>query len=89
MVAKGEITERVVDYFRSGDDKLPRYYNLHDIVSVDDCRKYFEDEGYPVRDIMSGSVSATERVYKLVNDELTPGMRGLESLFKILNMCSN
>ena len=69
----------------SGSNSLSRMYHLmktHKIpslLSVAECRSWLEQNGWPTREIISGSGSPTERISSLINFVLTPGMKSLPS----------
>ena len=90
MENKKEISTKVADYLVSEENKLSRMYHVvkthkipcNDVVSVPEVREWLTAEGWPTREIISGSGSSTERISSLVNHLLSPGMQNLQSYIK-------
>ena len=81
MVQNREVSEKVGEFLQNGDGKLSKFYHLlktHNIpISVDDPSEWLEENGYPIRGIISGCGSPTERLAGFVDHFLQPGMKSL------------
>ena len=86
MQDDGEITEKVSSYLLKGGSKLPKFYHLlktHNIpVDLADPRQWLEEQGFPVRGIISGVRGPTERLASFIDHFLQPGMKNLGSFLK-------
>ena len=86
MVKKNEISEKVAEFLKSGDSKVSKYYHLlktHKIpVSTENPSTWLDDNGFPLRGIISGCGSPTERISGFVDYHLQDGMRSLNSYLK-------
>ena len=87
MLESGEITEKISDYLLKGGSKLPRFYHLlktHNIpVDLEDPRQWLDEQGFPVRGIISGVGGPTERLAGFIDHFLQPGMKKLSSFPKL------
>ena len=83
MVADREITEKVGDYLQSGGNELSSFYHLlktHNLpTAVSDPSEWINENGRPIRGIISCVNSPTERLAGFIDHFLQPGMRGLDS----------
>ena len=81
MIEKGEITEKVGEFLVSGGDKLSNFYHLlktHNIpTDVSDPSQWLQENGFPIRGIISGLGSPTERLSGFIDHFLQPGMKSL------------
>ena len=86
MFEDGEITEKVSDYLQLGGDRLSKFYHLlktHSIpVDLVDPAQWLEEQGFPVRGIISGVGGPTERLAGFIDHFLQPGMKKLGSFLK-------
>ena len=85
MRMKGEITENISEYLQSGQAKMSKFYHLlktHKIPEVDDPTEWLSEKGFPIRGIISGKGSPTERLAGFVEHFLQPGMTSLPSFLK-------
>ena len=81
-----EIPEKVSEYLQGGQAKMSKFYHLlktHKIpIEQQNPKDWLEKEGYPIRGIISGRGSPTERLGGLVEHFLQPGMSSLPSFLK-------
>jgi hypothetical protein len=86
MVKKNEISEKVAEFLKAGESKVSKYYHLlktHKIpVSTENPSQWLDDNGFPLRGIISGCGSPTERISGFVDHHLQDGMKSLESYLK-------
>ena len=83
MLHQGEITEEVSKYLQLGGDKLSKFYHLlktHNIpTSLENPSSWLEEQGFPIRGIISGKGGPTERLAWFIDHFLQPGMKALPS----------
>ena len=80
MLKKGEISEKVADYFLKGDQKLSKFYHViktHKIPTESES-----PDVIPVRGIISAKSSPLERLGGLVDFFLKPGMENLPTFLQ-------
>ena len=86
MWLSDEISEPVAKYLKSCDKKMPKLYHLlktHKISpNVDDPIEWLENNGYPLRGIISGQGGPLERLGGFVDHFLQPGMKQLPSFLQ-------
>ena len=86
MVRNGEISEKVSEFLQNGEAKLSKFYHLlktHNIpIELDKPADWLEENGYPVRGIISCKGAPTEKLAGLVDHFLQPGMKQLPSFLK-------
>ena len=86
MLQTGEITEKVAEYLQLGGDKLSKYYHLlktHNIpVDLENPLDWLEEQGFPIRGIISGRGGPTERLAGFIDHFLQPGMKALKTFLK-------
>ena len=86
MVRKNEIPEKVGDFLKSGKSELSKFYHLvktHKIPpSLENPTEWLEDNGFPIRGIISGRGAPTERLAGYVDFILQPGMKDLPTFLK-------
>ena len=86
MLQKDEITDKVADYFQLGQSKLSTFYHLlktHKIpTELVSPLKWLEEQGFPIRGIISGKGGPTERLAGFIDHFLQPGMKKLGSFLK-------
>jgi hypothetical protein len=86
MVENDEIREKVGEYLQCGGDKLSKFYQLlktHNIpTSLDNPSQWLQDNGFPVRGIISGHCSPTERLSGFIDHFLQPSMKALDTFLK-------
>ena len=82
----GEISEKIMLYLQNCDKKLSKFYHLvktHKIpTEVEDPTQWMENNGFPVRGIISSCGSPTERLAGFVDFFLQPGMKALPSFLR-------
>ena len=82
----GEIPEKVAEYSVNGDKKLSNYYHLlktHKIpTNIENPATWLEEQGFPVRGIISARGSPTERLAGFVDYFLQGGMKELPSFLQ-------
>ena len=81
MCQRGEISEKVSEYLQCGQAKMSNFYHLlktHKIpLEVNDPKDWLLEKGFPIRGIISGRDSPTERLSGFVEHFLQPGMTSL------------
>ena len=86
MLQSGEITEKVAEYLQLGGDKLSKYYHLlktHNIpTDLENPLDWLEEQGFPIRGIISGRGGPTERLAGFIDHFLQPGMKALKTFLK-------
>jgi hypothetical protein len=86
MFVKDEITESVAKFLIGGQKNLSTYYHLlktHKIPQdVDNPTEWLENQGYPIRGIISARGGPTERLAGFVDFFLQPGMKALPSFLQ-------
>ena len=86
MIEKQEITEKVGEFLLSGDAKLSKFYHLlktHNIpTDIENPSEWLENNGFPIRGIISGCGSPTERLSGFIDHFLQPGMKSLGTFLK-------
>ena len=79
MVRRNEISEKVAEFLKSGDCKVSKYYHLlktHKIpTTTEDASRWLEENGFPLRGIVSCCSSPTERLSGFVDYHLQDGMK--------------
>ena len=86
MKELNEISAKVAAHLKGGEGKLSRFYHLlktHKIPeAVEDPEAWLEENGFPVRGIISGNGSPTERISGFVDFFLNQGMQKLKSFLR-------
>ena len=86
MVRKNEISEKVAEFLKSGESKVSKYYHLlktHKIpTSTENPTSWLEENGFPLRGIVSGCGSPSERLSGFVDYHLQDGMKCLDSFLR-------
>ena len=86
MQANDEISEKIAEFLLDGEVKLPKFYHVlktHKLPSeIEDPSSWLENEGYPIRGIISGRGGPTERLAGFVEHFLQAGMRDLPTFMK-------
>ena len=86
MCIRGEVSEKVSEYLQCGQSKMSNFYHLlktHKIpIELDDPRDWLLEKGFPIRGIVSGKGSPTERLAGFTEHFLQPGMANLPSFLK-------
>ena len=84
MVSDGEISVKVGEYLQSGGDKLSHFYHLlktHNIpTTLANPAQWLQENGFPVRGIISCLNSPTERLAGFIDHFLQPGMKSLGNI---------
>jgi hypothetical protein len=78
MVNKDEISIKVAEFLRGGQCEVAKFYHLlktHKIPStIEDPSEWLTEHGFPIRGIVSGIKTPTERLSGFVDYFLQPGM---------------
>ena len=86
MFLDNEISESIAKYLKSGGKNLPKFYHLlktHKIPGdIDNPVEWLENNGYPLRGIISGQGGPLERLGGFVDYFLQPGMKQLPSFLQ-------
>ena len=86
MGHKEEISNKVVEFLKSGDCKLSKYYHLlktHKIpADTQNASSWLENNGFPLRGIVSGCGAPTERLSSFVDHHLQEGMTKIDSFLQ-------
>ena len=86
MVFSDEIPLKVGEFLKDGKAELSRFYHLiktHKIpVSVQNPSQWLDENGFPIRGIISGCGSPTERISGFVDHFLQEGMQNLPTFLK-------
>ena len=86
MIQKDEIPVKVGGFLKDGQSKVARYYHLlktHKIPqSVDNPSEWLDEQGFPIRGIVSCCGTPTERLAGFVDHFLQPGMQNLDTFLK-------
>ena len=86
MVQREEISDKVAQFLRAGKCEVAKYYHLvktHKIpTDIDNPEDWLNEHGYPLRGIVSGIGTPTERISGFVDYFLQPGMQNLGSFLK-------
>ena len=86
MFKNEEIPEKVAEYLVSGKKNLSTFYHLlktHKIPQdVENPSDWLDSNGFPLRGIISGRGSPTERLSGFVDFFLQPGMKQLPSFLQ-------
>jgi hypothetical protein len=86
LVQKNEVPLKVGEFLKGGKFELSKFYHIvktHKIPpSVEDPNDWIEENGFPLRGIISGCGSPTERLAGYVDYILQPGMKNLPSYLK-------
>ena len=81
-----QISEKIMLYLLNGDKKLSKFYHIlktHKIpIDVENPSQWLEENGFPVRGIIAGCGSPTERLAGFVDFFLQPGMISLPSFLR-------
>jgi hypothetical protein len=86
MFTRKEISESIAIFLLSGGKNLSTFYHLlktHKIPqNVDNPIEWLQDNGFPLRGIISGRGGPTERLASFVDFFLQPGMKQLPSFLQ-------
>ena len=86
MMQKSEISEKVCTFLENGGCRLSNYYHLlktHNIPhDLDNPCDWLEENGFPIRGIISGRGSPLERLSGFVDHFLQPGMKKLPTFLQ-------
>ena len=86
MLLKNEIPLKVAEYLKGGQCEVAKFYHLlktHKIpATIDDPSEWLTENGFPIRGIVSGIGTPTERLSGFVDYFLQPGMQSLETFLK-------
>ena len=86
MFQSGEISEKVTEFLENGQSKLAQFYHLlktHNIpTNIEDPTLWLEQNGFPIRGIISGRGAPTERLAGFVDHFLQPGMKELPTFLQ-------
>ena len=86
MCLQGEISVKISEYLQNGQTKMPKFYHLLKTqkipIELDDPNDWLSEEGFPIRGIISGRGSPTERLSGFIEHFLQPGMASLPSFLK-------
>jgi hypothetical protein len=86
MVQNEEISEKVAEFLKGGKCELSKYYHLlktHKIPpSIGNPSQWLEDNGFPIRGIVSGRGAPTERLSGFVDHHLQAGMQNFATFLK-------
>ena len=86
MCRRGEITEKISEYLQNGQAKMSTFYHLlktHKIpIELDVPNDWLLEKGFPIRGIISGRGSPTEKLSGFIEHFLQPGMASLPSFLK-------
>ena len=86
MLVRGEIPETVAKFLHSGSKKVSNFYHLlktHKIPpEVENPGEWLQENGYPLRGIISGTGGPTERLASFVDYFLQQGMKELPSFLQ-------
>ena len=86
LIQKNEVPLKVGEFLKGGKFELSKFYHIvktHKIPpSLDDPKDWIEENGFPLRGIISGCGSPTERLAGYVDYILQPGMKNLPSYLK-------
>ena len=78
MVVNSEISEKVGEYLKTHSIRIPQFYHLiktHNLpLEVDNVSQWLDDNGFPVRGIISGVGGPFEKLSGFVDHFLQPGM---------------
>ena len=86
MFINDEIPTKVGEFLKDGKDELPKFYHIlktHQIPeTVVDPEDWLETNGFPIKGIISGCHSPTERLGGFVDHFLQDGMKNLKSYLR-------
>ena len=86
MLMKDEIPLRVAEFLKGGRFQVANYYHLlntHKIpTTIEDPEEWLTENGFPIRGIVSGIGTPTERLSGFVDFFLQPGMKNLDSFLR-------
>jgi hypothetical protein len=86
MLYKNEIPLKVAEFLKGGQCEVAKFYHLlktHKIPStINDPSEWLTENGFPIRGIVSGIRTPTERLSGFVDFFLQPGMKNLETFLK-------
>ena len=86
MIMNDEIPLKVGEFLKDGKSELPKFYHIlktHKIpTTIENPEEWLETNGFPIRGIVSGCNSPTERLGGFVDHFLQDGMKNLESYLK-------
>ena len=78
MVQRDEISEKVAEFMRAGKCEVAKYYHLVKtnkiLTDIDNPENWLMENGYPLRGIVSGIGTPTERISGFVDYFLQPGI---------------
>ena len=85
-VFKGRNNRKISEFIQGGQAKMSNFYHLlktHKIpLELDDPKDWLLEEGFPIRGLISGRASPTERLAGFVEHFLQPGVASLPSFLK-------
>ena len=86
MVQKDEIPLKVAEFLKGGQCEVSKFYHIlktHKIPStIDNPTEWLTENGFPIRGIVSGIGTPTERLSGFVDYFLQPGMQNLDTFLK-------
>ena len=86
MLEKNEIPIKVAEFLQGGKCQMANYYHLmktHKIpTAIENPEEWLSENGFPIRGIVSGIGTPTERLSGFVDFFLQPGMKQLDSFLK-------
>ena len=86
MLKNEEITSKVADYLKNGDKSLSKFYHLLKTYKIppelENPDQWLAERGFPIRGIISGRGSPTERLASFVDHFLQPGMKSLPTFLQ-------
>ena len=86
MFLGNEISDKVAEFLQNGDKKLSNFYHIvktHKIPpDIENPSEWIDQEGLPVRGIISAIGSPTERLAGFVDYFLQTGMQNLPSFLR-------
>ena len=86
MLQKNEIPLKVAEFLKGGQCEIAKFYHLlktHKIpATIDDPSDWLTENGFPIRGIVSGIKTPTERLSGFVDYFLQPGMQSLKTFLK-------
>ena len=89
MCLQGEISLKISEYLQNGQTKMPKFYHLlktHKIpIELDDPSDWLSEKGFPIRGIISGRGSPTEKLSGFIEHFLQPGMASLPYFLMFYN----
>ena len=86
MFQNEEIPEKVCEYRKAGESELSKYYHLlktHKIpATIENPSNWLDENGFPIRGIVSGRGAPTERLSGFVDYHLQSGMKNLDTFLQ-------